>query len=186
MILQVFAQVNQGGGAGGAQGGGGAAAGSFFCLCIGYGLVIAGAVVVNVFFFLTLSRALRECSPRNRTMEPGQVWLNFVPFLNIVWIILTILRVSESLANEFRSRRLPTDDPDFGKTMGILYYVTTLVCPGVNVIFWIIYWVKIANYGKQLREDRAGGRDDRLEDDYDDDRRRRRRDRDDDRYDDDR
>jgi hypothetical protein len=182
MILQMFGQVNQPGGGGG---GGGAELGGLMCFCVGYAIALAAAVLVAIFFLLTLSRALRECSPRNRTMEPGQVWLNLIPLFSVVWMILTILRISESLANEFRSRRLPTDDPDFGKTMGIMYYVTSLVCPGVNVIFWIIYWMKIANYTKQLREDRGGGRGDRVDDDYDD-RPRRRRDRDDDGHDDDR
>jgi hypothetical protein len=182
MILQMFAQVNQPGG----KVGGGADMAGVMGMCVCYAVVLVAAITVQVFFLLTMSRALRECSPRNRTMEPGMVWLNFVPFLNIVWPIITVLRISESLQNEFRSRRLPSDDPDFGKMMGIIGYVCNFVCPGVNAIFWIIYWVKIANYGKQLREDRGGGdRGDRLEDDYDE-RPRRRRDRDDDRDDDDR
>jgi hypothetical protein len=179
MILQMFAQVNQPGG----KVGGGADMAGVMGMCVCYAVVLVAAITVQVFFLLTMSRALRECSPRNRTMEPGMVWLNFVPFLNIVWPIITVLRISESLQNEFRSRRLPSDDPDFGKMMGIIGYVCNFVCPGVNAIFWIIYWVKIANYGKQLREDRGGG--DRMEEDYDE-RPRRRRDRDEDRDDDER
>lgn len=152
------------------------------CFCYGFALLVG--LIVQIFFLLSLSRCLAECAPRNRTMEPGQVWLNLIPFFNLVWLILTILRLSESLQNEFRSRRLRSDDPDFGKMTGILFYVFNFVCGLVSLVFFIMYWAKIAGYTRQLREDRGGGGRDR--DDYDDDRPQRpRRDRDnedDDRY----
>ena len=181
MILLMIAQVNKPGGAAG-QGGQPPDAGALLGMCLCYGVAFAVGLVIQIFFLLTLSRCLRECAPRNRTMEPAQVWLNLIPLLNLVWIILTILRISESLQNEFRSRRLRSDDPDFAKMTGILFYVFNFVCGLVSIVFFIMYWVKIANYTKQLREDRGGGGS--VDDDYDDRPRRPRRDRDDDGYDD--
>ena len=61
--------------------------------------------------------------------------------------------------------------------MGILYGVCNLCCPGVNLIFFIMYWMKIANYKNQLMSSPGGGGDD---DDYDDRPRRPRRDEDED------
>ena len=92
-------------------------------------LIFAVAIGVQIMFLLNLSKTLALCRPRNRTMEPGMVWLNLVPFLNIVWIFITVIRISESLTKEYRSRGLHSDDPDFAKTMGILYGVCILLLP---------------------------------------------------------
>ena len=103
------------------------------------------------------------------------VWLNLVPFLNLVWIFLTVIRISESLQNEFRSRRLRSDDPEFGKMMGILAAVLTICCGPIGWIMAIIYWVKINGYKNTLASGRKGKGGDTEADDYDDDERPRRR-----------
>jgi hypothetical protein len=164
----LFAQMNrqpgpQGGGAGGVLG---------MCMCYSVAFVIAFAI--QILFLVTLSKCLAACSPRNRTMEPGMVWLNLIPLFGIVWMFITIIRISESLQNEYDSRRMHTDDPDFGKMMGILYMVLSLVCGPVGLIFFIIYWVKIAGFKNALLSGGRGGD----EDDYDDGPRRGRRRRD--------
>ncbi len=35
-----------------------------------------------IFYLLTLSKALNRCSPANRSMSPGQVWLLLIPLFN--------------------------------------------------------------------------------------------------------
>lgn len=195
----VFAQQRGFGGPGG-PGGAGAGPPPEFWIIIAVVLVIALAIglTIQIFYLLTLSKALRRCRPRNRQMEPGQVWLNLIPCFNIVWIFITVIRLADSLRDEFDDRRL-RGDGDFGRGLGITYNVLNLLgaIPYVGVIFsvaglvcFIIYWVKIAGYSRQLFEDTEDRynsydeRDDRS-DDLDDDRDRRREDRyDRDRYDD--
>jgi len=149
------------------------------------------ALVVGVCFLLSMSKALSRCKPRNRTMEPSMVWLNLVPCLNIVWQFLTVIRVSESLKNEFQDRGWD-DRGDFGKGMGITGLclniagalpipILQLVLGLASLVCLIMYWVKVAGYSNEL----AGGGSGREYDDYDD-RPRKRRTRDDDYDDDDR
>ena len=76
------------------------------------------------------------------------------------WIFYTVIKIKESLSKEFESRQLP-DDGDFGFTMGLIYgicicgsaipYLGALIAIG-SIVFWILYWIKIANYSKQLNE----------------------------------
>jgi hypothetical protein len=47
--------------------------------------ILIVALVIGILFLLTLHRALDRCSPRNRTMEPGMVWLNLIPLFSMVW-----------------------------------------------------------------------------------------------------
>jgi hypothetical protein len=159
-------------------------------LLIGLGITIA--------FLMTLQKALSRCDRRNRTMEPGQVWLNLIPCFNIVWQFITVIRISESLANEFRDRGIRSRD-DFGKSLGITTLVLGFlgIIPYIGALFGlaelvcgIIYWVKIAGYSKRLAstphyDDDADDRDDN-EDDYEDRPRKRRREEDDDEHGDDR
>lgn len=170
--MQLFAQQK--------GGGGGAEAGALAGLLIFYFVVIAIAIVVQIMFLLTLSRCLRQISPRNRQMEPGQVWLCLIPIFGFVWLIITILRIADSLRDEYADRGI-RGDGDYGKTMGIIYVVTSFLCGPIGLICWILYWVKIAGYTKQLASRRNSGAYD--DDDYDDDddrpRRRSRRDEDD-------
>jgi hypothetical protein len=162
-------------------------------------------LVVDIFYLLTLQKALNRVSPRNRLMEPGQVWLMFVPCLNIVWGFLIAIRIPDSLKNEFQARGRD-DGSDYGKTIGLTYCILSLVggflgngvskIPDmeavgsiisvivlvINFALLIVFWVKISNYSKMLEADDDGRYrkfDRRFGDDDDDDR-------DDDRGDDDR
>ena len=127
-----------------------------------YGVVIIVAVIIQIFFLNTLSKCFKQIEPRNRSMEPGQVWLCLIPLFGTVWIIITILRLAESLEKEYRSRGL-NGDGDFGKQSGLIYVISSFICGCVAVIFWIIYWMKISGYTKELASgsgSRRRGRDD--------------------------
>jgi hypothetical protein len=149
--------------------------------------VLVVVLFVSILFLLTLHRALDRCAPHNRTMGPGLVWLNLVPLLSIAWQFITVIRVAESLQNEFRDRGRRRRD-DYGKSLGIVMCSMNVAgwipyCGCLFLLAWfvcgIVYWVKIAGYSREL----AGmsyedyDYDDRDDDRYDD--------RDDDRYDDD-
>lgn len=197
----LFAQAG-GGRFGGGGGGAGAGPDEAMMVVILVAEVIAliVGIAVSILYYLTLSRALQQCSPRNRTMEPGQVWLNFIPCFNLVWIFITVSRIAESLSNEFHDRGMRSEG-DYGRGLGITTYVLALcgIIPFIGpfislgaMVCWIIYWVKIAGYSKQLREgesyrddeDRAYRRD--KDDRDDDDRPSKRSRRDDDEEEDDR
>ncbi|AMV28148.1 hypothetical protein VT84_27325 [Gemmata sp. SH-PL17] len=158
------------------------------------GTFMAAAVVVEIFFLLTLSKAIGECHPRNRTMEPGMVWLNLIPIFNLAWKLVTVIRVSETLEREYRYRGWHRRDETYGYGVGLASCIAMFLFMGLpHLVLKIMYWVKIAEFNKQLtgqdpppREDEDDDRpvrrrrpraDDR--DDYDDrsDNRRRRDDR---------
>src|ERR1043166_8109214 len=77
------------------------------------------AIVVAIFYLLTLQKALNRVSPRNRLMEPGMVWLSLIPLFNIVWAFFVAIRIPDSLRNEFLARR-QDDGSDYGKTIGLI------------------------------------------------------------------
>jgi hypothetical protein len=137
-------------------------------------------LIVLIFFLLTLSKTLSQCRPENRTMEPGQVWLNLIPIFNLAWMFITVLRLSESLKNEYYDRGWNRRGEDYGQGLGIATcsLIVAANIPYIGCIFFlgwmvcfILYWMRMSGYGTQLasRPARYDDYDDRRrDDDYDD------------------
>lgn len=74
---------------------------------------------VMIFFLLTLHKLLKKCRSRNRTMEPGLVWLNLIPCFQLVWQFITVNRIDETLRAEFRERGIGRRSDSYAKGVGI-------------------------------------------------------------------
>jgi hypothetical protein len=131
-------------------------------------LIILFAVVLllllpQIFYLLTLQRAMQQVSPDLQKMSPGMVWLSFIPVFNLIWNFIMVGHIANSLRDEFRRRNMPLDAerPGYqaGLAMSILYVASVIPVIGglfalAGFILWIIYWVKIAGYKKQLEMNR--------------------------------
>ena len=112
-------------------------------------VVIAIMLVPAIFYLLTLQKALNRCSPECRAMNPGMVWLMFIPLFNLVWQFFVVINMAKSLGAEFQKRGI-AEDPNPGQTLGLVMCVGNLICGPVGLICWIIYWVKIAGYSARI------------------------------------
>lgn len=168
----------------------------FLVVIIVVGIIsTAAGLALQILFLLTLKRALEQCDPHTRTMEPGQVFLNLIPCFGAIWMFFTVSRVSTSLRREYDDRGIDVPG-DYGQQLGVSYasLILAWAIPYIGVLFgvagvvcWIMYWVKIAELARTLREGesfreehdeyRQRRREEREEEDRE--RRRRRRDEDD-------
>ena len=119
----------------------------------------AVGIAVAIFYILTLSRALKKCSPASRTMDPSLLWLLLIPLFNLIWNFFVVLAMGRSLGNEFRLRNIPHTEPEPGKTIGIAMAVcgACSIIPLVNIltgivylVLWIVYWIKISGFSQML------------------------------------
>lgn len=155
-------------------------------------VILAIALVIAIFYLLTLQKALSRVSPHNRKMEPGMVWLSLIPCVNIVWQFFIAIQVPDSLKAEFQERGRD-DGSDYGKSIAltncILAIVGAVISNGLSVskelatvgtavsgisgliqlILFIVFWVKIANYSAMLAADPGDQYRDRRLDAFDDD-----------------
>ncbi len=86
----------------------------------------------------------------------------------LVWLILCVLWIADSLKAEYEDRDLPGDG-DFGKTMGIVYYALTLFCFPVGIV--VLFHVPVQARALPRRTEthrRSARRRRRDEDPYDD------------------
>jgi hypothetical protein len=85
-------------------------------------------LVPAIFYILTLQKALEQCTPVSRTMEPALVWLLLVPFVHLVFSFFVVLALSRSLANEFANRRVTIPDPAPGQAVGLAMRICGCCC----------------------------------------------------------
>ena len=130
------------------------------------GCLFLGLLAIGIVYIAFLSGVLRKCSPASRTMEPGMVWLLLVPLLNCCLFPSSMLCGTFSLSrhwpgrsDEFRLRNIPTDNPEPGKSIGIamcvcgacsIIPIVNIIAALPNLILWIMYWVKMAEYARRL------------------------------------
>jgi hypothetical protein len=177
-----------------AQAGGAATSGPseeviLVCVLLSIGITVLVWFALRLLLLITLARALRECSPRNRRMEPGQVYLNLIPLFRYAWQFVTVQHVTQSLRDEFADRGLPRQG-DYANGLGTAFAVTSVcgLVPYIGVlariaalVLSIVYWLRIAAILRALREAESFGDDedadyrDRYYDDEDDRYSRRRR-----------
>ncbi len=123
------------------------------------GCLFLGVIAIGIVYIAFLSSTLRKCNSSSRTMEPGMVWLLLIPLFNVVWHFIVVSALARSLGNEFRVRNIATENPEPGKTLGIAMCVcgacsmiplVNLVAALPNLVLWIMYWVKIAEFSRRL------------------------------------
>jgi hypothetical protein len=122
------------------------------------GAVFIAAIVVNVFYLLTLQRTMGKVSEPNRPFAPGLVWLCFVPFFGSVWMCVYTITLSLAVKKDFeQAGRQDHKDGSLPCSIGMAVCLGLCWIPFVNMtvliaypILWIVYWVQIAGLGKKM------------------------------------
>lgn len=124
----------------------------FFWLAVWY--------VTNVFYLLTLSKALKRVDESRRGMSPGMVWLNLIPLFNLGWHIYTVVQMSDALAKEFDARQISYENKP-GYVIGLVASIlmATSIIPYIGFFLFIggavcgiIYWVQVAEFSKKIAQ----------------------------------
>ena len=139
-------------------------------LLIVIGIFILIFLIPAIFFLLTQQNTLKAIQPLNRTMSPGEVWLQLIPLFNIVWQFVVVRRISESLQRELNSENrfsfegvshtshyISDERPTYQIGMAFCILNCCSIIPILGtlariaaIICWIVYWVKLSEYKKQL------------------------------------
>jgi hypothetical protein len=126
-------------------------------------------LTIAILFLLTQYNTLKAIQPQNRTMSPGEVWLQLIPLFNLVWQFIVVQRISESISRELSSNTFSFEEnqpiqlyqqgnkPTYqmGMAMCVLNVLALVPLLGAlarlaGVICWIIYWVQLSNYKNQV------------------------------------
>ncbi|MDH4473638.1 MAG: hypothetical protein QE487_13595 [Fluviicola sp.] len=125
-------------------------------------VILAGFIVLYVFYLKNLQDLLKEVSDHNRQVPAVNVWLMFIPLFNIVYPFILYPKISESIRLEFEERN-EYQEGDYGKglgiTLGAIGAVGILPIPQMiksliglgNLVILIVFWVKMAEFKNKLR-----------------------------------
>jgi len=114
-----------------------------------------------IFYILNLQSTLQEVSRENRTMPPANVWLLLIPLFNLIWHFIVIKHMADSIRAEAMDRNVTLTEPHPAYNIGMAMCVLNIlgIIPGIGtlaslacLVCWIIYWVKISNYKKLLKD----------------------------------
>lgn len=135
-------------------------------------LIVFGIFLIpTIFFLITQQNTLKAIQPQNRTMSPGEVWLQLIPLFNLVWAFIVVNRIAESLRRElstpqpfsfeenqfqasyYESTEKPTQQ--IGTAMCVLNCCAFIPFIGIlariaGIVCWIVYWVKLSEYKNQI------------------------------------
>lgn len=128
-------------------------------------LIIAFIVQVLIWllFANTIRTTLNLIREENRCILPKQAWLVALPFFNIYWNFVVVRRLTDSLNNEFYDRQVAVEEEPTQK-QGYMYaggyMVSNIPLPAfvgfiasiIAFVGFILYWFKIYEYKKLLRE----------------------------------
>lgn len=121
-------------------------------------VVFAICLIPAIFYLLTLQKALNRCSPENRAMAPGMVWLLLIPLVNMVWNFFVVLNIAKSLGAEFQKRGI-AEEPQPAQKLGLIMCILMvcgiipilgILCSLGGLVCWILYWVKIAGFSNKI------------------------------------
>ena len=122
-------------------------------------ILVAGMILITVFFLLNLQNTLKEISPSNRSSAPANVWLMFIPLFNYIYPFILYPGICDSIKKEYNTRGR-REAGDFGRGIAIALPILGLcaIIPylGIlaalaNLILFIVFWVKIAEFKNNLK-----------------------------------
>lgn len=125
-----------------------------------YGIIYLISLIPFIFFILTLQNTLKAIAPQNRKIQPERAWLLLIPLFRYVWTFIVVIRISESIALEYSSRKLPYP-PKPTYNIGLTYaaFACGIIIPEINIIAglgalvsWVTYWGKVNEFKTQLNQ----------------------------------
>lgn len=134
--------------------------GTILWMIAAYAVFGIALIVIGILFLMAIYKLLQKCSPENRTMEPGLVWLWFIPLFGLYWQFVVVNNVAMSLQKEFKKRSIAEEElpgKKIGLPMCILTVVSIIPIPVIStlvgiagLVYWILYWVKIRGFSQKL------------------------------------
>lgn len=86
-------------------------------------------------FISTLQNTIKATNPKNRTIEPYEVWLCFIPVIGLFFHFNHILKITNTLKSDFEYKNIRHDNERlFGANFGITYSFIN-----IGYFFYFVY-----------------------------------------------
>ena len=128
-------------------------------------VIVVAAIALMVYTIYTYFTSLDAIPPQFRTMEPGMIFLMFIPCFGIIWIFFIVTKIPESFRNYFWATGNHRFG-DCGAALGMWYAILAVISsiPYVNfltiiptLILLVMFVLKLNEMKKAVLADAAAG-----------------------------
>ena len=130
-------------------------------------------LVPCILFLLTQQKTLKLIQPANRSLSPGEIFLQLIPLFGMVWQFFVVSRLSKSIHRELSEQTFSFEQTvsleytanarptyaigityctlfccfliPFDSTVKLFFSLATMMC-------WIIYWVQLSMYKQKIKQ----------------------------------
>ena len=147
---------------------------SLFGFFILAGLLIVGALLLAIFFNLTMQRSMAAVSKKNQTISPGLIWLNLIPIpvVNTIWTMVfgikTCIAINTEVERKIAPLTLAIVYPSISLLVSVLSLFSSLIGRNsyesnqiislmiiilsiAGLVLFIIFWVQLNNAKNKLK-----------------------------------
>lgn len=131
---------------------------SLFALAFGT-VILVLIIAAYALFLVTLQNTLKAIEPENRTMEPGKVWLLFIPFFSFVWSFIVVKAIADSIKLQLEkygvySQEKPTYNIGIAMSVVQIFSIVPIVkgfASLATMVCWIAYWIKVNEKKNEIK-----------------------------------
>lgn len=138
-------------------------------------IFLCAYIAIGISFLSTLANTVREVREENRLIDPMNVWYTLIPFYNLYYYFVVVKKVPQSVELELKSRNIQQTTKatqniglytticrvtNFTISMLTLltilpkdgfYYLFSLIVNLILIVLFIVFWLQITQYKKQIR-----------------------------------
>lgn len=100
-----------------------------------------GILIIPIFYLLTLQNTIKLTNPNKRSISPWRVWLYLIPIFGVFAHYNHILKINETLKEEFNDRRINFRNTQLGLGVGKAFSVIGIILMFVNIFLSIFQWL---------------------------------------------
>ena len=105
-----------------------------FCIAI---------LIIPILYLVTLSNTIKLTNPNKRRISPWSVWLYIVPIFGVFIHYNHIIKIHETLNEEFNDRRINFRNSQLGLGFGKAFSVIGIILMFMNFILFVFQLLKI-------------------------------------------
>lgn len=116
-------------------------------------IIFIATLTVVVLYLLTLQKTINLTNPKNRSINPNEVWQSLIPFIGVFLHIGHIKRIEETLKSDFNEKGIKYyNESQFGALNGYQFCILIILNYAINIfLFYQKYKYQSTNeYNQEL------------------------------------
>ena len=100
-------------------------------------IIFIATLTVVILYLLTLQKTINLTNPKNRSINPNEVWQSLIPFIGVFLHIGHIKRIEETLKSDFNEKGIKYyNESQFGALNGYQFCILIILNYAINIFLF--------------------------------------------------